>query len=195
MRVVSLVRQGPCRSVDVNTLRWFVAILGPLVLVSYVVGILRADDPQALWGGVSAAEQKLIVPFMFVAAAGFLGAAYILFFKWTPDQLAGLHWPGQEADGNGMQRLLWAYALYLIPSALWLESTLLHLNVGATWTQALVILVLSLVSVGLFALGALAIGAMQDGYPAAGWLLAGVIGMVIQSTINDNIIWVIKFPW
>ncbi len=180
---------------DVNALRWAVGILGPLVLVSYVVGLLRAPEPEALWGGVDGNLRTAIVPFMFVAAAGFLGAAYILFIRWTPDQLASLHWPGGSPDGQGIDRLFWAYLLYLIPSALWLESTLLHLQVGAAWSQGLVITVLSLVTVGLVMLGALAVAAIQAGLPAAGWLLVCVVGMFIQSTINDNIIWVIKFPW
>ncbi len=176
-------------------LRWFVVGAGPLVLVSYVVGIMRADDPEALWGGVDGTLRKITIPFMFVAAAGFLIAAYFLLFKWSPDTLAELHWPWAEADGRGMNRVLWAYAIYLIPSMLWLESTLLHLRFGTGATQALVIVVLTLVTVGLVMLGALAVGAMQDGVSGAGWVLAAVVMMAIQSTLNDNIIWVWKFPW
>lgn len=176
-------------------LRWFVAVVGPLVLVSYVVGLLRADDPEALWGGIDGRLRSVIVPFMFVAAAGFLTAAYLILWKWSPDQLAALHWPGGAADGAGAQRLLLAYVLYLVPSALWLEATLLHLRVGAGWTQALTLGVLTLVSVGLLLLALLGWSAVQAELPGAPWLLVAVAAMAIQSTLWDNIVWVAKFPW
>lgn len=176
-------------------LRWIVAVAGLLVLASYVAGILRADDPEALWGGIAGNLRKAIVPFMFLAAAGFLAAAYLLLWKWTPDQLASLHWPGGTADGNGAQRVLVAYLLYLVPSALWLESTLLHLRMGTGATQALTIGVLTLVSVGLLMLGLLGWSAMQAELPGAGWVVAGVVAMAIQSTFWDNIVWVLRFPW
>jgi hypothetical protein len=173
----------------------FVAIAGPLVLVSYVIGIMRADDPEALWGGVDGALRSIIIPFMFVAAASFLLAAYLLLFKWTDETVANLHWPWSKSDGKGVSRVFVAYAVYLIPSALWLESTLLHLQVGNGSTQTAVIVVLSLVTVGLVLLGLLAYGAIQDRVQGAGWLMVAVVGMAIQSTLNDNIVWVWKFPW
>lgn len=181
--------------VSINALRWFIGIAGPLVLMSYVVGIKRADDPMQLWGNIGPTERAIIVPFMFLAAAGFLTAAYLLLWKWNPATVAGLHWPGGASDGQGGSRLLLAYALYLIPSMLWLESTLLHLRFGAVWTQVLTIGVLTLVSVGLLLLGLLSFAAIKDGVAGAGWLLAAVVCMALQSTLNDNIIWVAKFPW
>lgn len=181
--------------VTLSQLRWFVFIMGPLVLVSYVLGIMRAKDPAALWGGITGAERTAIIPFMFVAAAGFLIFAYFMLFKLDAEQLAGLRWPWGESDGNGLDRALLAYALYLIPSALWLESTLLHLGQQQTWSQVVVIVVLSLVSIGIIMLGLLSWSAIQDGVPGAWWMLVGVIGMGYQSIVNDNIIWVWKFPW
>lgn len=177
------------------TLRWFVAIAGPLVLVSYVIGIARAEQPQALWGGIEGSERMLIVPFMFVAAAGFLAYAYIALFSMDGATQAGLRFPWQEADGNGQSRLLMAYALYLIPSMLWLEATLLHIKVGEPWTQWVTIGVLTAVSVGIVLLGLIGWAAHQDGVPGAIWLILGAVAMGIQSIVNDNIIWVWKFPW
>ena len=78
---------------------------------------------------------------------------------------------------------------------LWLEATLLHLSVGAAWTQWLTIGVLTVVSVGIILLGLIGVAAVQDGVPG-GWILVlGALGMGIQSIVNDNIIWVWKFPW
>ncbi len=176
-------------------LRWFVFIMGPLVLVSYLVGILRADEPADLWGGIGPAAQAATIPFMFVAAAGFLVFAWIVLFKLDDEALAGLRWPGRISDGRGRTRLAAAYALYLIPSALWLEATLLHLNNPSSWTPALVIAVLALVAIGIIMLGLLSWSAIRDQVPRAKWMLAGVIGMAYQSIVNDLIIWVLAFPW
>ncbi len=185
----------PRMEVTLTQVRWAVFVLGPLVLVSYVAGIMRASDPEALWGGVTAGERLAIVPFMLLAAAGFLIFAYYALFALDAQQLASLRWPWGSADGNGLNRLLWAYVLYLVPSALWLESTLFHLNNPQPWTPALVVIVLTLVSVGIVMLGLLSWGAIQDDVPGAKWMLAGVFAMGFQSIVNDNIIWVAKFPW
>ncbi len=181
--------------VTLSGLRIFVFIAGPLVLVSYVAGIARADDAEALWGGITGTERMAIIPFMFVAAAGFLAYAYVLLFSMDAGQLAALRWPWAESDGNGLQRAFWSYALYLIPSALWLESTLLHLNHPQPWTPALVVAVLALVSVGIVMMGLLAWGAYEDGVPGALWMILGALAMGYQSIINDLIIWSWKFPW
>ena len=177
--------------VSVVGVRWFVAIAGPLVLVSYVVGLARAEEPMALWGGLGPTERMAIVPFMFVAAAGFLAYAYTALVRMD---VASLRFPWAES-GSGTNALLLAYALYLIPSMLWLEATLLHLSVGAAWTQWLTIGVLTVVSVGIILLGLIGVAAVQDGVPG-GWILVlGALGMGIQSIVNDNIICVWKFPW
>ena len=177
--------------ISVAGLRWFVAIAGPLVLVSYVVGIARAEDPMALWGGLGSRERAAIVPFMFVAATGFLAYAYMVLFRMD---VAALRFPWSES-GSGHNALFLAYAPYLIPSMLWLEATILHLSVGAAWTQWLTIGVLTLVSVGIVLLGLIGVAAVQDGVPGGWVLVLGAVGMGIQSIVNDNIIWVWKFPW
>ena len=111
---------------DINrqTVLVFTFIFGPLVLVSYAYGVSHTDDTDALWGGVPVSWQTYIVPFMFVAAIGFLMYWWIAFFQLSEEDLASFRWPWRESDGNGLNRLLLSYALFLIPSALWLESTI-----------------------------------------------------------------------
>ena len=67
---------------DINrqTVLVFTFIFGPLVLVSYAYGVSHTDDTDALWGGVPVSWQTYIVPFMFVAAIGFLMYWWIAFF-------------------------------------------------------------------------------------------------------------------
>jgi hypothetical protein len=85
--------------------------------------------------------------------------------------------------------------LILIPSALWLESTLFHLSNDYSWTPVLVIGILILVAIGNVMLGLLAYGSYQDGVDGSGLMIAGAVMLGIQCVINDCILWSIKFPW
>ena len=173
----------------------FTFVFGPLVLASYVYGISHADKPQDLWGGILLSWQAYIVPFMFIAAAGFLIYWWIVFFQFDQDTFSSLHWPWGYSDGNGAIRLLLAYALVLIPSALWLESTLFHLSNNYSWTPVLVIGILMMVAIGNIMLGLLAYGAYQDGVNGSGLMMIGAVMLGIQCIVNDCIIWSLKFPW
>lgn len=173
----------------------FTFVFGPLVLASYVYGISHADKPQDLWGGIPLSWQTYIVPFMFIAAAGFLIYWWIVFFQFDQDTFSSLHWPWGYSDGNGAIRLLLAYALVLIPSALWLESTLFHLSNNYSWTPVLVIGILMMVAIGNIMLGLLAYGAYQDGVNGSGLMMIGAVMLGVQCIVNDCIIWSLKFPW
>lgn len=173
----------------------FTFVFGPLVLASYAYGISHADKPQDLWGGIPLSWQTYIVPFMFIAAAGFLIYWWIVFFQFDQDTFSSLHWPWGYSDGNGAIRLLLAYALVLIPSALWLESTLFHLSNNYSWTPVLVIGILMMVAIGNIMLGLLAYGAYQDGVNGSGLMMIGAVMLGIQCIVNDCIIWSLKFPW
>ena len=176
-------------------LRLFTGIFGLLVLLSYVYGVSRADDAQSLWGGVPLSWQSKIVPFMFIAAIGYLIYWWIALFQLETTSLENMHWPWSESDGSGLQRLFIANALVLIPSALWLESTLFHLNNQYQWTPILVIGILFLVALGNFLMGALAYSSYQDSIDGSGLMLAGSLMLAIQCILFDFIIWSVKFPW
>ncbi|HJL55182.1 MAG: hypothetical protein QGH57_00785 [Candidatus Thalassarchaeaceae archaeon] len=173
----------------------FTIVFGPLVLVSYAYGLSHFDRPDDLWGGIPTSWQTYIAPFMFVAAAGFLIYWWIALFQFDESALTSLHWPWADSDGMGAGRLLLAYALILIPSALWLESTIYHLEHDYAWTPVLVVGFLLLTSVGNMMLGLLAYGAHQDGLDHSGLMLAGAGMLAIQCIFNDLVIWVYKFPW
>ena len=109
--------------------------------------------------------------------------------------MSSLRWPWTESDGNGEMRLLLAYALFLIPSALWIESTILHIENDYVWTQYLVIGTLLFTSIGNIMLGLLAFGAYRDGVEGSVLMIIGSIMLAIQCILNDFVIWVYKFPW
>jgi hypothetical protein len=176
-------------------IRTFTFITGPLVLISYAYALSRLEDWDSLWGGVPKAWITYIVPFMFLAAIGFLMYWWVALFQLDVALFESLRWPWSESDGNGGQRLLLAYAMFLIPSALWIDSTMFHMSNSYSWTPYLVIGILALASIGNIMLGLLAYGAWQDGVEGSGIMLLGSIFLGIQVILNDLIIWSAKFPW
>lgn len=173
----------------------FTIFTGILVLASYVYGVSKSSDPALLWGGVPLSWQSYIIPFMFVAAVGYVLYWWTVFFSIDESILDSLTWPWAESDGNGARRLLLAYSLFLIPSALWLESTSFHIVNDYAWTPILVVGMLILVSLGNILLGLLAYNSYRNGIDGGSYMLIGSIMISIQCIINDLLIWSYKFPW
>ena len=88
-----------------------------------------------------------------------------------------------------------AFALVVIPSALWLEATIYHIEHESSWTPMLVVGVLMLVCLGNIMMGLLAFSARQDGVPGGGAMLVGAALLGIQCIIFDGIYWNLKYPW
>ena len=132
---------------------------------------------------------------MFLAAIGFLMYWWVALFQLDVAVFDSLRWPWGESDGNGGQRLLLAYAMFLIPSAMWIDSTVFHMSNSYSWTPYLVIGILALASIGNIMFGLLAYGAWQDGVDGAGIMLLGSVFLGIQVILNDLIVWSAKFPW
>ena len=59
----------------------FTLVCGPIVLISYIYGVSHSENPSELWGGIPESWWTFIVPFMFIAAAGFIIYWWIVFFK------------------------------------------------------------------------------------------------------------------
>ncbi len=173
----------------------FTAVAGALVLGSYVWAFKRAPEPMALWGGVTPAMQKAIVPFMFVAAAGFLAFFILVVFVGGMDVMQNMRWPWADADGNGATRLLLSLAVFLVPAIFWMESTNQFIaNPGPLW-QWITIGGLVLTGVGTIMLTLLGYSAWQDGVTGGLWIFLGAAAIAIQCAVNDAIIWVAMFPW
>ena len=178
-----------------NFVRIFIFIFGTLVLVSYVYGLSHASDKDALWGGIPWSQAQFIVPFMFLAAFGFLMYWWIILYQNDESAMESLRWPWGGSDGGGGARLLLAFALLVIPSALWLEATIFHIENEYSWTPFLVIGVLLLACVGNVLMGLLAYSAYVDEMPGGRKMLIGSILLGIQCILFDGIYWNLKFPW
>ena len=178
-----------------GAVRVFIFIFGTLVLISYGYGLSHASDTDALCGGIPWSQAQFIVPFMFVAAFGFLMYWWVILYQNEASEMESLRWPWGESDGGGGARLLLAFALLVIPSALWLEATIFHIDNDYAWTPVLVIGVLLLACIGNIMMGLLAYSAYVDEMPGGGKMLLGSILLGIQCVLFDGIYWNLKFPW
>lgn len=176
-------------------IRLFTAICGVNVLLSYLYGLSHAQDRLGLWGGVPEAWRLPITCCMFLAAAGFLTYWWIALFQWTEETIGSLRWPWALADGQGTRRLISAYALLLLPSALWMETTIYHMEQPSSWSAVLPITMLTLAALGAILLALLANTARQDNISGAKAMSIGGALVCLQVVINDWIVWTLLFPW
>ena len=169
-------------------IRIFVIVCGIIVLLSYVYGVSRAEDGMALWGGIPESWIKFIVPCMFLAAFGWLIYWWTILYRADISVVEQLRWPWQaESDGKGTNRLFIAYFLFLVPSMLWLESTLFHLNNEYSWTPLLVIGILTTVCIGNIMFGLLAYSAYQDGFEGGKVMLVGTCLLYTSPSPRDPV--------
>ena len=176
-------------------IRISVIIFGILVLLSYVYGVSKTDDPNTLWGGIPLSWTKFIIPWMFIAAIGFLMYWWTILYSVDASVIDNLRWPWGESDGKGANRLFLTYCVFMIPSMIWLESTLFHMNNNYSWTPFLVIGVLTLASIGNIMFGLLAYSAYQDGVEGARTMLLGSVMLSIHCIFLDGILWTVNYPW
>ena len=161
------------------TVFWFTNLVGPLILASYWRGVGAVDDPLVYWGDVPPSMQSFIVPWMFVAAAGYLLMWQRFFFAWDEETVASLHWPGQTADQRGVQRLFTVYAAFLLSSMILIDLTRVYIEDPST-------LVAIATGAGIWTAGlaSLAFGALvwpaRDRLPGAWIALAGCVMLSIQ---------------
>lgn len=165
-------------------------IAGPAVLLSYVLSAnaYPSETVARLWGDVPVAVRPYYTSWMFVAATGYFLFSYYLFFRVDADRvrIAG-RW------GFGLFNLL--YLLILVPSAIWMPLTLLHIESPAPLTWALI--VAGLWTTGLAALALIAsLATLQPREPTGAWK-AALVGSVLfagQTFLLDSCVWPMFFP-
>ncbi len=168
-----------------GTLVRFVAlnvIGGSAVLGSYVWGVQAPGVGAALWGGVPDALRPLYTTNMFLAAAGY--------FCFSAVAARRLHRADASGDVDQFgRRMLCAYALVLIPSALWVPLTAWMLEVSSNLAWVTVRLDLGLVALGTLALFELVLRP-GDGPRFERWLaLVGLLPFGLQTVVLDALVW------
>lgn len=182
-------------SVSRNDVRLFTALCGFVVLLSYYFGVKKLSDPKKLWGGIPESWQRIQIPFILLAAFGYLVFWWVSLFQLGLSELNGLRWPWSDSDGQGLDRLMLAFAVFLIPSSLWMESTSFHVAKNYSWSPILVVGTLFVASIGNIMMGLLAYGAYVDGVQGSFIMLIGAVMISIQLILNDLFVWSWKFPW
>ena len=177
-----------------NTVFWFTNLVGPLILASYWRGVGAVDDPLVYWGDVPSSMQSFIVPWMFVAAAGYLLMWHRFFFAWDEATVATLHWPGQQPDGKGVQRLFMVYAAFLLSSMVWIDLTRIYIEAPSMVAAVAIIAVLWTAGLASLAFGLL-VWPSRERLPGARFALAGCVMLSIQCTWWDALYWVANFGW
>ena len=159
-----------------------IAIGGSAVLASYLLAL----DPAiggSLWGGIPEGPVRdLYTINMFLAAAGFFPATWLLVFATPASALP-------ERTGSGFPALFVLYAAILMASALWLPLTALYVSAPSTPVWILVRLVLLVVGGAATLLGAMLIRLARRG-PASAWLPVGAFFFFwLQTMVLDALVW------
>ena len=173
---------------------WFTNIVGPLILLSYWRGVGAFDDPTVYWGNVSEGMQSFIVPWMFVAAAGYLMMFHRFFFAWSEEEVASLHWPWKEDDGNGLQRLFILYAAFLLTSLIWIDLTRIYIEGPSMLVAVAIVAVLWTAGLASVGFGVL-VWPARDRLSGSSIALLGSVMLSIQCTWWDALYWVFNFAW
>ena len=177
-----------------KTVFWFANIVGPLILLSYWRGVGAFDDPSVYWGDVPEGMQSFIVPWMFVAAAGYLMMFHRFFFAWSEDEVASLHWPWKENDGKGVQRLFALYAAFLLTSLIWIDLTRIYIEGPSMLVAVAIVAVLWTAGLASVGFGVLVWPARERLHDANG-VMFGSFMLSIQCMWWDAIYWVLNFAW
>lgn len=161
-----------------------IVIGGPLVLGSYALGFVAWPDAMTkMWGGVPTWLRPLYTGSMFVAAAGFFAFSRVLVLHPYPEQV-------QLPGGRGFGSLLPAYALVLLPSALWLPATKWYLDHPTGLRFAVVWLDLAAVALGSIALIGAVVGLRPRPRRARRTVaIVGALAFGFQTIVLDGLLW------
>lgn len=160
-------------------------LLGPSVLLSYVLGFAAYDgDPNDLWGTVPESVRGLYTANMFLAAAGYLTFTSYLLWRVSPEHRWFDRLPA------GFVNVL--YLLVLVGSIAWLPLCVVALEGGRGWMLPLI--VIDLWAVALGSLGLLALLVATPNPSAPRHRVASIVGacfFCLQTVVLDASIW----PW
>jgi hypothetical protein len=156
---------------------------GVAVLASYALAFGHPPAVRdALWGGVPLALQPVYTASMLAAALGYFPMTW-LFVAGEP-AYAAARAPHHDRS------MLAAYAMILIPSALWLPLTIELILAPSAWLYAIVRLVLFAVALGAIAV---LVRTAQHARASQSRLralpLVGACAFALQTVVLDALVW------
>jgi hypothetical protein len=161
---------------------------GAAVIGSYIFGLSgQAGGANPLWGGVPANIRPIYSVSMILAALGYFAFLYFIFFRLVPDEVL--------IGGRFGFSLFYAiFLLILIPSALWMPLTSLHVANPGTGLLVGIRVVLAVVGLASIALVWALLSLQNRGTELPYWL--AVVGsgyFAFHTAILDGVIWSILF--
>lgn len=160
-----------------------------LVVGSYVSVFWEpADVRSGLWGGLPDWLRSLNLPNMLLAAIGFFPLSWLL--------LVETDRPAFERESRlSYGVVLAAYALLLVPSALWLPLTVDMIENPDPMRWISIRIVLFAAAAGAIILLWLCLRLARARPRTAAWLgVAGALPLVLQTAVFDALIWPAYFP-
>ena len=161
---------------------------GAAVLASYALAFRHPPAVRdALGRAVPPSLQPLYTASMLAAALGYFPMTWLFVFGEPAYDAARA--PSHERS------MLAAYAMILVPSALWLPLTIELILAPSAWLYVIVRLVLFAVALG--AIGVLVRTAQHTraAEGAARWLpLAGALAFCLQTVVLDALVWPAFYP-
>jgi len=161
-----------------------ILIGGALVIGSYLYGLLKhAGDINDLWGGASEVFKIVNIPFMILAAIGFLGFTYFILFKIDAGEV-------KIANRFGFSLFYAIYILILFPSAFWMPLTFVMISSPNDGIWIAIRLILAVVGIASLAL-LLVLFSLRSKYTGITYWIAllGATAFSIQTFIFDTFLW------
>jgi len=167
-----------------HSLFWPLNIVGGIaVLGSYLLGFVNHRSEMAgMWGGVESSWRPIYGISMLAAAFGYLAmVSYV------------------QRNGSQFSKGTWiaiyvSLLMILLPSALWMSTTLLYIANPSATGWLMVKLVLLMVAAGGLALLATIWRSSTAVSGGSLWAVVGLLLFAFHTTVLDGIIWTAKFP-
>lgn len=157
---------------------------GAAVIGSYIQGFMtHSNIASRLWGGVPRTLRLINIPFMILAAIGFIAFAYFILFRLNPEEV-------QILGRFDFSIFYVIFALILIPSALWMPLTFSMIAHPSNGLWAGIRLVLAIVGIASIALLLALLNLNSNESSLAHWFaICGAAAFSIQTFIFDTFLW------
>jgi len=161
---------------------------GVSVIGSYIYGFrTHPNSVNSLWGRTPKTLRLINLPFMILAAIGFIVFSYFILFHLNPEEI-------QIANSFGFYLFHIIFALILIPSAFWMPLTFAMIARPKTGLWIGIRLTLTIVGISSIAL-LLVLLYLNTNEPGLVYWFAvgGAIAFSIQTVLFDVFLWPIFF--
>mgnify|MGYP001176844190 CR=1 FL=1 len=166
-----------------------IIIVGGISIIgSYIYGFrAHHNNANSLWGRAPKILRLINLPFMILAAIGFIVFSCFILFHLNPDEV-------RIANSFGFYVFHIIFALILIPSAFWMPLTFAMINRPKTGLWIGIRLVLAIVGISSLALLLVLLNLNINESGLIYWFaIGGAVAFSIQTVLFDTLLWPIFF--